>query len=82
MWDFLVKSTTLRPTIPHKNTLAEKRVFTFTNKKHVRVRVVYKQKTRSKERKYLSSKPPTTVKIGRNQEIPQLWDTAYNLWRK
>jgi hypothetical protein len=24
MWDFLVKSTTLRPSIPHKNTLPEK----------------------------------------------------------
>ena len=34
---------------------------------------------RPEERRYLSLKPPTTVKIGRNQEIPQLWDIAYNL---
>ena len=37
-------------------------------------------KTHTKKRRYLSSKSPTTVKIGRNQEIQQLWDIAYNLW--
>jgi len=34
MWDFRVKSTTLRPTIPHKNTLAEKGCLRMHTTKH------------------------------------------------
>jgi hypothetical protein len=35
MWDFPVKSTTLRPTIPYKNTLAEKGYLHLHTAKHV-----------------------------------------------